>query len=147
MDNIKTPLGKILWVPSGIAEDEETQSSDFKLQSCKASAVLYPTATYIRQIAYWSVIRTLHVFILCLFSGNFEHVLLLYSKQAVPKFLSSIGKKNWKVAKSDICLHRLLRTGDAVALKMSRGAKCHQWHPQQYIQQSIGKASKTKTKS
>lgn len=87
----------------------------------------------------------------CLFSGNFEHVLLLYSKQAVPKFISSIGKKNWKVAKWDLCPHKLMRTGDAVTLKMSGGAQCQPWslqqYIQQYIQQSIDKASKTRNKS
>lgn len=109
--------------------------SNFKLQSCKASSVLNPTMAYIRQIAHWSIIRTSRVFILCLFSGNFECVLLLYSKQtvtkfiAVTKFITITGKKNWKVAKLDIYLHRLVRTGDAVALKMSGGSKCHRCLP------------------
>lgn len=67
---------------------------NFKLWFCEASSVLYPTTAYIRQIAHWSIIRISHVFIPCPFSGNFERVLLLYSKQAVPKFVSSIGKKN-----------------------------------------------------
>jgi len=121
----------------------EERVSDFKLQSYKVSTVLYATTAYIKQIAHWSVIRTSPAFILCLFSGNFEHILLLYSRQPIPKFISSIIKKNWKVTKSDICLHRLMRMGHAVTLKMSGGAKCHQWPLQQCMQQSIDKASKS----
>lgn len=114
--------------------------SNFKLQSCKVSSVLNPTMAYMRQIAHWSIIRTSCVFILCLFSGNFECVLLLYSKQAVTefiavtKFITITGKKNWKVAKLDVYLHRLVRTGDAVALKMSGGSKCHRCPPAVYRQ-------------
>lgn len=93
------------------------------------------------RIAHCSIIRTSHAFILCLFSGNSEHVLLLYPKQTVPKFGSSIGKK---VVKPDICLHRLVRRVDVVTLK-SGGAECHQWPLWQYVQQFIDKASKTKS--
>lgn len=109
--------------------------SDFKPQPCKASKYFYPTTAYIRQIAHWSVIRTWREFILGLFSGNFEHVLWLCSKQAVPKFVSNTGKighLSSQAHENRWCCHP----------QNVRGGRVPTVAPQQYIQPFVEKQAK-----
>lgn len=64
-------------------------SLNFKLQSCKTCSVLYPTTAYVRQI----LTRTWCMFILYLFSGNFEHLLF---EAGCSSLLVVYAKRTWR---------------------------------------------------